>query len=110
MEAKDLIVPAVETSFPFISGPLFQSHSEHVSEPPDFSLMDEPVRTKVSFDQNTNTLSIAGKISESEMKVIQGCFANPQDRASVEQIYHRALGQTGVPTAAAQTRRLPCPY
>jgi type III restriction enzyme len=104
MEAKDLIVPPVETSLPFISGPLFQSHSEHVSEPPDFSLMDEPVRTKVSFDQGTNTLSIAGKISESEMKVIQGCFANPQDRASVEQIYHRALGQTGVPTAAAQTR------
>ena len=104
MEAKDLIVPPVETSLPFISGPLFQSHSEHVSEQPDFSLMDEPVRTKVSFDQSTNTLSIAGRISESEMKVIQGCFANPQDRARVEQIYHRALGQTGVPTAAAQTR------
>jgi len=92
MEAKDLIVPTEEASLPFINGPLFQSHSEHVSEPPDFSLMDEPVRTKVSFDHSMNTLNITGKISESEMKVIQGCFGNPQDRARVEQIWHRALG------------------
>ena len=102
MEARDLIIPPEEARLPFVEGPLFESHSEHVSEPPDFSLMDGPVRAKVAFDQTTNTLSITGKLSEPEMKVIQGCFANPGDRAKVERIYQRALAQTATP----QTRPL----
>jgi len=40
------------------------------------------------------------------MKVIQGCFTNPGDRAKVEQIYQRALGQAVAATGAPQTRPL----
>ena len=96
MEARDLIIPPEEARLPFVEGPLFESHSERVSEPPDFSLIDGPLHAKVYFDQTTNTLSITGKLSELEMKVIQGCFANPNDRAKVEQIYQRAFAQAAI--------------
>ena len=89
MEAKDLIVPPEESRLPFVSGPLFDSHSEHVSEPPDFSLLAEAVRAKVGFDRTTNTLTVDGRISESEMKAIQFSFTNPEDRAKVQRIYQR---------------------
>lgn len=106
LEAKDLIIPPEEARLPFIGGPLFESQSEQVSTPPDFSLMDEPVRAKVSFDQTTKTLSVTGMLSESEMKVIQGCFANPDDRAKVEQIFRRALAKAAEAAGGPQTRPL----
>jgi len=89
MEAKDLIIPPEEGHLPFAAGPLFESHTEHVSEPPDFSLMAEPVRAKVAFDQTTNSLTVTAMLSESEMRAIQAAFTNPDDRATVERIYQR---------------------
>jgi type III restriction enzyme len=103
MEAKDLIIPPEEGRLPFVAGPLFESLTEHVSEPPNFSLMAEPVRAKVSFDRTTKTLTVTGELSESEMRAIQGSFTNPDDRAKVERIYRR-LSQPalGVPATASR--------
>ncbi|MGH9432225.1 MAG: DEAD/DEAH box helicase family protein [Terriglobia bacterium] len=104
MEAKDLVIPPEQADLPLSAGPLFETHSAPVSEPPDFSLMDEPVRAKVSFDRATSILSVTGRLSEAEMKVVQGCFTNAGDRAKVEQIYQRALAQAGA--SAPRTRPL----
>ena len=103
MEAKDLIIPPEEGRLPFVGGPLFESHTEHVSGAPDFTLLAEPLRAKVSFDQTTRTFTVTGELSESEMRAVQGSFTNPDDRAKVERIYRRLSHPAlGVPATASR--------
>jgi len=91
MEAGDFVVPNEQKSF-WGAGTLFAEASENVSEKPDLSSLDDDLRERVNYDQSTGELTVKGVVSEPEMKALQECFKEPQNREVVERIFHRTQG------------------
>ncbi|MEW6267447.1 MAG: DEAD/DEAH box helicase family protein [Thermodesulfobacteriota bacterium] len=92
MEASDFVVPDQQTTF-WDAGTLFVQASENVYEKPDLSTLDDGLRERVKYDENTGELTVKGVLSEPEMKALRQCFKEAQDQQAVERIFHKTQGQ-----------------
>jgi type III restriction enzyme len=90
-EAKDLITKFPER--PQGGFELFWTKaSETVLETPKLEFLPAEIASKVSFDVQTGEISYSGVMGEVEKLALQGCFATPEGKASIERIYRKTRG------------------
>ncbi|MCH8828793.1 MAG: restriction endonuclease subunit R, partial [Planctomycetes bacterium] len=103
MEAEQFITPPPQGTL-FGPGSLFgESTSRQVPETPDLSRLPEPLRERVEFNEQTETLTVIGELDEADMTELQECFSTPEARQAVEQIFHESQGRRVEPSAPAGT-------
>lgn len=90
METSDLVVPAAQPELPLEQAQLFAHVSVCVSEPPDLARLDEELRSRLSYDHASRTLTISGEIGAPSLAAIQDALAKPEDRAAVESAVREA--------------------
>lgn len=106
LEAKDLVIPAAQVGLSLEEGPLFVQASVQVSAAPDLSTLDETVRSKLTFDENSSRLAIDGPLTAGDFAAIRGSFATPEDQATIDKLYREQSGQ-GVGAFSLTTEERP---
>ncbi|MCE9545758.1 MAG: DEAD/DEAH box helicase family protein [Planctomycetia bacterium] len=100
MEA-DLFVQGDEARPTFFdAGTLFFEAEEVVSEAPDLTRLPADLRERVTFDPQTNRLSVATRLTEQDRAALGQCFTTAADRNAVERLYRASHGR---PIAAEPT-------
>ena len=90
LEAKDLIVPEDHSQRQlWEADSITIEASEKVYEEPDLSQVGGELREKVSFYQESGTLTIKGDITEKDAESLQQCFQGPESRKVVDRIFKR---------------------
>lgn len=107
LEAKDLVIPASQTPLALEQAPLFVQASLHVSGPPDLRRLDEALRAKISYDENSGELTVSGALTHADVVVVQGSLAKPEDRTAFERAYREGRRGATPPFGLTQEERPP---
>jgi type III restriction enzyme len=87
--------------------PLFIQSTVVVAEKPNLAALTPELRERVTFDEKTATLAVAGKVSDAEKQTLKACFQSPAARQAVEQLdpkSHERRMPTSEPKEAASLR------
>jgi type III restriction enzyme len=58
-----------------------------VATAPDTSVLPEPLRAKVTYDDVRGTIAFTGEMSEAEREALKDCVASHEDRAAIEKLF-----------------------
>ncbi len=107
LEAKDLVIPAGQENLPLEQSPLFIHASVQVSAPPDLTKLDETLRDKLSYNEDSGSLTINSVLTEPDLVAIQSSLAKPEDRATIEKLYREQRDRSAGAFALAREERPP---
>ncbi|NLX55659.1 MAG: DEAD/DEAH box helicase family protein [Planctomycetaceae bacterium] len=98
MEAE-LFVASEQTQATFFgAGTLFFEAKQVVSEQPDLTTLPAGLQERVTFDPQTQTLTVTKYLTEQDKDELDRCFSTPEGKQSVEAVFRLSRGQP----AAAQ--------
>ncbi len=101
LEAKQLVThfDAPEpTLFPLAG--LFNEVSEVVSEPPNLTKLDDTLRQRVSFDEASGTITVAGLLTVADEKQLTACFKTSASKEAVKRLAVAARRTPNLPSVA----------
>jgi type III restriction enzyme len=93
-EAYDALL-AAQTTTATATGelPLFREPIiERVTEVPDLSKLDAPLRDKVSFDEEASTIRVLAILSDADLPKLEQCFTTASGKEVTERILARRRG------------------
>jgi type III restriction enzyme len=84
----------------FDTGTLFFEAEEVVQETPALFGLPEGLRQRVTFDENTHTLTVRKLLTDQDRSELEKCFTTDEGRQAVESLYRLSHGQPARPRPA----------
>ncbi|MCL4204152.1 MAG: DEAD/DEAH box helicase family protein [Pirellulaceae bacterium] len=78
-------------------GSLFFEAAEVVNETPELYRLPEDLRQRVTFDENTRTLTVRKFLTEQDRTALEACFTTAEGKGAVESLYRLSHGRPAQP-------------